>query len=204
MDKDWLKNTKKICFFYDNEEFNYFIAHLLSMGFIGLVAETLQSKMIKLLPKAFDYLENVNKTQESNIGFCAMWFDDRVLPVYEEAMHPAIYNAGYSPFKVNNKEYNDSVIDEIISNIRRSKFLVADLTSVKKAGARGGVYFEAGFAKGLGLEVIFTCEEKYLNNTHFDVKGNNILQWRHNKYEDFKIRLQNRIESTLGRGRGSN
>src|SRR5712672_2679134 len=34
--------------------------------------------------------------------------------------------------------------DEIISQIRRSKFLIADFT-----GRRGGVYFEAGLAMGL-------------------------------------------------------
>jgi len=34
--------------------------------------------------------------------------------------------------------------------------MVCDLT-----GYRGGIYFEAGFAYGLGLDVIYTCREDW-------------------------------------------
>ena len=46
----------------------------------------------------------------------------------------------------------DKIDDEIIGEIRRSRFLVADFTHGDK-GARGSVYYEAGFAYGLGLPV---------------------------------------------------
>lgn len=90
---------------------------------------------------------------------------------------------------------------KLLPIFRCSKFMVVDLTSTKKSGARGGVYFEAGFARGLGLEVIFTCEKKSLKNIHFDVNGNNILLWERNELGVFERKLKNRIESTLGRGR---
>ncbi len=37
------------------------------------------------------------------------------------------------------------------------RFMIADFT-----GHRGGVYFEAGFAHGLGIPVIWTCREDQL------------------------------------------
>ena len=44
--------------------------------------------------------------------------------------------------------------DEMVAQIRRSKFVVADLT-----GYHGGVYCEAEFTYALGLPVIYTCHE---------------------------------------------
>jgi hypothetical protein len=41
--------------------------------------------------------------------------------------------------------------------------LVADFT-----GQRGGVYWEAGFAQGLGIPVIRTCKSDELWKLHFD------------------------------------
>ena len=36
-------------------------------------------------------------------------------------------------------------------------------------GARGGVYFEAGFALGLGKTVFLTCREDRTKAVHFDI-----------------------------------
>lgn len=116
-DIKWINHIKATCFFYDNNEFNYFIQHLVNMNYIENKSQTLESYIIRLLPRAFDYLDNISKTQDCNIGFCAMWFDQSTLPVYEKAIKPAIENSGYSPFRVDYKQYNNSVIDEIIANI---------------------------------------------------------------------------------------
>ncbi|MBR0519746.1 MAG: hypothetical protein IJJ95_00240 [Spirochaetales bacterium] len=87
--------------------------------------------------------------------------------------------------------------------------MIADLT-----GFRGGVYYEAGFARGLGKEVILCCKDKYSikikydaidkevieNGPHFDVNHLNTIYWKSNDLEDFKERLKNRIIGTVGRG----
>ena len=79
--------------------------------------------------------------------------------------------------------------------IRRSRFVVADFT-----GQRGGVYFEAGYALGLGLRVIWLCRDGELKDVHFDTRQYNFLVWKAGEYADLAKRLQNRIEATLGRG----
>jgi hypothetical protein len=63
-------------------------------------------------------------------------------------------------------EHINKIGDEIISQIRRSKFLIADFT-----GHRGGVYFEAGLAMGLGLPVFWTCRRDDLDKLHFDIRS---------------------------------
>jgi hypothetical protein len=51
--------------------------------------------------------------------------------------------------------HNNKIDDEIVAEIRRSKFLLADFTCEKEK-VRGGVYFEAGFGMRLGIPVIWT------------------------------------------------
>ncbi len=88
------------------------------------------------------------------------------------------------------KDFNDEIVDEIISEIRKSKFIVADFT-----GNRGGVYYEAGFAKGLGLEVIFCCKKDDFKNMHFDVNHKNYIVWETG--EDLYNKLRKRISATI-------
>ena len=68
---------------------------------------------------------------------------------------------------------------------------------------RGGVFYEAGFAKVLGLPVIWMVKSEIAeieNVTHFDIRQYNQIRWTED-FEDARIRLQNRIEATLGRGK---
>ncbi len=98
--------------------------------------------------------------------------------------------------------------------------MVCDLT-----GYRGGVYFEAGFAYGLGLDVIYTCrkdwskerklkdkegkivKELYDNDgkpikvlkegVHFDLAHRNRIQWEMKDLGKFKTELENRIKAVI-------
>lgn len=64
--------------------------------------------------------------------------------------------------------------------------------------ARGGVYYEAGFAHGLGIEVIFTCKENALENVHFDTRQHNHIVWK--KPEELRQGLAKRISARIGDG----
>lgn len=151
---------------------------------------------IQIRPKGHEFLESLKQTNvDSQIGFCAMWFDKKMLPIWTKAIEPAIKDAGYYAKIMNEHQHNNRIDDEIIAMLRRSKFVVADFT-----GQRGGVYFEAGFALGLGLQVIWTCKKPDLKKVHFDNRQYNFVTWEENKLDDFKVALQNRIEATIGRG----
>ena len=87
-----------------------------------------------------------------------MWFDKSMDEIWEKGFRPAIKAAGYKAIRIDRKEHLNKIDDEIIAEIRRARFLVADFTQ-GKAGQRGGVYYEAGFAHGLNIPVVFTCRK---------------------------------------------
>jgi hypothetical protein len=148
-----------------------------------------------ITPKGWAYLESLRRgNSESVTGFVAMWFDDSMNTAFA-SIEQGIRAAGYTALRIDQKQHNNKIDDEIIAGIRRSKFLVADFT-----GNRGGVYFEAGFAKGLGLEVIWLCRKDDLKDLHFDTRQYFHIEWEENKLPELTEKLKLRIEATIGRG----
>ena len=130
-------------------------------------------------------------------AFVAMWLDDSMVEAYEKGIVPAIETTGYVPLVINRKEHINRIDDEIEAEIRRSRFVVADFTH-GDAGDRGGVYYEAGLAKGRDLPVIFTCREDSLETLHFDTSHYNHIAWT--TPEDLRQRLETRILAVIGEG----
>ena len=136
-------------------------------------------------------------TTDSSQAFVAMWFHESTSAAYVAAIEPAIRDAGYTPVRIDQKEHINKIEDEIIAEIRRSRFVVADFTQGDQ-GARGGVYYEAGFAHGLGLPVILTCREDAFDTLHFDTSHYNHIVW--STPEELRDRLRNRILAVIGEG----
>jgi hypothetical protein len=151
---------------------------------------------VQLTSSGWEFAESLMAANpDSTQGFVAMWFDDAMTWLYDKALAPAIEAAGYRPHRVDRREYVGRVDDEIMAQVRRSRFVVADFT-----GHRGGVYWEAGLAEGLGLPVIFTCRETDLKDLHFDVRQQNTITWSDDRLVELTQRLRARIEAALGRG----
>ena len=115
--------------------------------------------------------------------------------VREKAIAPAVKEAcGLTAFTVDQEEHNDYITDRIIAEIKASRFLIADLTH-----NNNGVYWESGYAKGLGKEVIYICNQEWLNEsgnkTHFDIEQVNCIRWCN--LEELKEKLCNRIRATI-------
>ena len=152
---------------------------------------------ITLNAKGLKRLESLETNKDSRQAFVAMWFDENMNDIYDKAIQPAIEEMGYKSMRIDRKEHNNKIDDEIIAEIKRSKFLVADF-SYGKDGIRGGVYYEAGFARNLGIPVIFTCRKENKNNLHFDTRQFKHTIWKN--AEDLKKQLRDRIGATLGDG----
>jgi nucleoside 2-deoxyribosyltransferase len=71
-----------------------------------------------------------------------------------------------------------------------SRYVIADFT-----GNRGGVYFEAGFAQGIGKPVIWLVDKADLGNVHFDTRQYNHIVYQ--DYADLKTQLVARIAATV-------
>ncbi len=133
------------------------------------------------------------KRAASSQAFVAMWFTEDMKKVYREGIEPAIRLAGFAPMLISNKQHANKIDDEIIAEIRRSAFLVADFT-----GHRQNVYFETGFAIGLARQVVWTCRKDEIKDLHFDIRQYNCIDWEN--AAELARRLQLRIEAMFGRG----
>jgi hypothetical protein len=118
-------------------------------------------------------LEELSEPGNSSAtGFVAMNFDRTMNDAWTNGFEPAIHASGFSALRISDKDYVGGITDQIMAEIRRARFVVADYT-----GQKAGVYFEAGFALGLGLIVIPTCREDEVSKLHFDIKHLNTLLW---------------------------
>jgi nucleoside 2-deoxyribosyltransferase len=146
-----------------------------------------------LSAKGWIELDRITRSgSESTKAFVAMSFDPSRKKFYD-GMNRAITDAGYLPIRIDFVEHINRIDDEITSQIRQSKFLVADLS-----GQRNGVYFEAGFMLGLGRPVIWACQKDELDKVHFDTRQYNTIDYM--DADDLHTRLQFRIEAVLGKG----
>ena len=133
----------------------------------------------------------------SSRAFVAMWFDDTMSEAWEQGIAPAVRDTGYEPVRVDRVEHINKIDDEIVAEIRRARFVVADFTH-GDSGARGGVYYEAGFAQGLDIPVIFCCRKDRLEEVHFDTRQYNHIVWE--TPGELRDRLAKRIAAVLGDG----
>jgi hypothetical protein len=150
------------------------------------------SLKIRLTSRGWNRIAEIEKAGGvyTRRAFTAMWFDAQMMEVFEEYISKAVRECGYDPFIIPMKEHNNDICDEIIAEVRNSRFVIADFT-----GQRGGVYFEAGFAYGLGLPVIWSCKDEWMDKLHFDVNYYNFIVWK--DCADLYKKLLNRIKATI-------
>jgi len=125
--------------------------------------------------------------------FVAMAFRDETVKIYD-SIKMACKECGYTSLRIDEKEHNNQIVPEIFFEIRRSKFVIMDVTIPNY-----GAYYEAGYALALGKEVIICCRKEEFDNEesrpHFDVQQKSTIVWDDEK--DFIIKLKKRINATI-------
>ena len=178
------------------DEVNFLIEMLVGRGAIRIDhADIFPS--VTVLPLGFDQVATAASEPALEQAFVAMWFHDSMLDAYERGIDTAVRASGYRPLRIDRKEHVNKIDDEIIAEIRRSRFLVADFTS-ELGSPRGGVYFEAGYALALGKPVIWTCRQDLIADVHFDTRQFNHIVW--SSPEELREKLRNRIGAVIGQG----
>ena len=199
-----------------DEELDFLTDYLAGQGWIkkedertkdikgGLVALTPELYRCRVEVPGYARIEELTTNPDSSQCFVAMWFDDSMDDVYEKGFRAAIAAAGYTPLRIDKDPGVIGKLDDaIIAAIRRSRFVVADFTHGDD-GARGGVYYEAGFAQGLGLDVIFTCHKDVMGKVHFDTNHFNHILWEWENPEDLRKQLTDTIVAAIGQGPNRN
>ncbi len=172
----------------------------------------------KLSVDGWDRIQVISQRPNiSNQCFVAMWFNEEMNDIYDKYIKRAISDSGYKPQIVNKIPHDDDVNNKIIAEIRKSKFIIADFT-----GQRPGVYFEAGYAKGFDIPVVWSCREDWFDNeveieqdviiegaktkgkiiekrhTHFDVNHRPFILWKNP--EDLYEKIKDYILAFFGEG----
>ena len=180
------------------EELEYLMNYLVSESWLGPERGSATCDCFRLTARGYGYLDEIDRAAPNSAqAFVAMWFHESMDPVWSEGIRPAIKDVGYEPVRIDQRDHLNKIDDQIITEIRRSRFLVADFTHGAD-GARGGVYYEAGFAHGLDLPVIFTCQTDALNTVHFDTRQYPHIVWQ--SPDQLRERLSRRISAVLGDG----
>jgi len=179
----------------DPEEVQFLLIELADRKYIHGPRDGPLSPVV-VLPRGWERLEETKRSgRSSNRAFVAMSFHKSMDSLYKEAIEPAILKAGYDPLRIDRLQHVNRIDDEIIGQIKRSRFMVADFT-----GQRYGVYFEAGMMIGLGRTVIWMCDKKQLDQLHFDVRQFNFIDYE--SIPEAQDRLYNRILAIEGEGPG--
>jgi len=120
-----------------------------------------------------------------------MAFDDSMDQAYQLGIEPAVKtDCHLNVLRVDRIQYNSSITDKIIVGIRTAQFVVADVTL-----QRNGVYYEGGYAMGLGRPVIWSVRKDELKKVHFDTSHFNHVVWA--DPADLREKLAARVKATI-------
>jgi nucleoside 2-deoxyribosyltransferase len=134
-------------------------------------------------------IEDMERVSSSQQAFVAMSFDPSMDRIYAK-IDSAVRSVGFTPRNIGLKEHNNNIVDEIQYEIRQSRFVIADVT-----GQKTGVFWEAGYAMGLGIPVIWSCRKDEIGKVHFDTNHYSHVVWE--KEDDLFTKLVNRIKGTI-------
>ncbi|MES2770223.1 MAG: nucleoside 2-deoxyribosyltransferase [Bdellovibrionota bacterium] len=114
-----------------------------------------------------------------------------------DAIKNACKDCGYDA-NVVSQAHTDNITNKIMSEIKDSKFVVAELTYNNR-----GVYFESGYARGLGKPVFHLIKSDHVDGDdkegkriHFDIQQIMYRQW--DNYEQLREMLRDWIKVTAG------
>lgn len=181
--------TERPIFNPEEQQVSFFLEYLQQKKYIRFEE---QKKTITLLPSGLSRVDELIKntnTLSKNV-FIAMSFAKEMTEI-RETIKRAIEECNYVPRIMDEVEHNHQIVPEMLHEIRQSKFVIVELTN-----HNNGAYFEAGYALGIGKEVIQVCKRESFNEKgHFDVKQINTVEW--DTTDDLLIKLRNRILATM-------
>lgn len=189
--QEWRQEVRFIIRYLSNEGLiEYPITNdIMNTYMTGL--ETNKYTNLTLSAKAWGIVYDLQRSKVNNkSAFVAMKFGEQTIDLRAK-IKEGIESAGYVARIMDEIEHNHQIVPEMLSEIRNSRFVVAELSH-----HNNGAYYEAGYAYGLGKEVIHICNEEALkNDLHFDVSQVNTIVYK--DISELPERLKKRIQATI-------
>jgi nucleoside 2-deoxyribosyltransferase len=123
-----------------------------------------------------DASAQVETEVKSGYAFVAMPMDENNHQLVDvlEAIKVGAKECGITAERIDDEERNERITDRMLEAIRKAEFVIVDLTN-----ERPNVFYEAGYARGLGkIPIYIASAGTYL---HFDVKDYPVITFRNMK-----------------------
>lgn len=188
-----------VAFARDAAEFGWLLNRALELNYLDV--DTLSGdgevrgpdmppRSVRLTIDGYKRVETLLVERDLKQAFVAMSFDDELDDVFHTGIKEALTDTGWEPLFHKGTQHNERIDDRIVADIKRSGLVIADFTL-----HRQNVYFEAGFAMGLGIPVIWTVRRQDQESVHFDTRQYNHVVW--DTPEDLRVKLVDRIRASL-------
>ena len=169
------------------------------------------SLTFQLTAKAYERIYELKKHNTTNKNvFVSMAFNNGTEET-REAIRKAIIDSRFSPEFIDEIIHNQQIMPEMFRLIRESRLLILEISE-----PNFGAYYEAGYALGLGKEVIICCHKDVFDQNefkcettgesckyyaratkpHFDILQKQILVWT--DYNDLTKKLTEWIKALMG------
>jgi hypothetical protein len=150
---------------------------------------------VRLTFRGWERYESLQRgVADSRKAFMAMPFNDaRLDRIFRDCFRPAVKATGFELVRLDDTPKAGLIDDRLRVEIRTSRFLVAELS-----GENANVYWEAGFAEGLGKPVIYTCEHAlFEEKSRFDTSHHLHVLWNEDRLAQAAEDLKASIRATM-------
>ena len=202
----------------DIEELNILLSKAVELNHLKLVSNGIGYKKYSITYDGKEFVENLGLDNNSNKIFMAFHFTEEMKEEFESTIKQAVFDSSDGKFEAirvssSVTDHDTKIDDELIGMIKSSKAVIVDFT-----GNRTAVYYEAGFAMGLGIPVIWTCKDeniiegeegygKFIDNEgkerfkkHIDLLSFDTRQYPHilwKNEEDLYKQVVNRLKAKI-------
>ena len=188
----------------DPDAFNYMISCIeqskLFAGTIERYVVESAYRQCSLNPLGWERFRELSTVRTaSRYGFMAMKYSDPELDaIVRDHFVPQVKLAGFDLQRLDQGQGAGLIDDQLRLKIRQARFLVCDLTHGNR-----GAYWEAGYAEGLGVPVIYTCRRDVFDDPthelhpHFDAVHWVTVPWDPSDAASAAIKLKTTVRATL-------
>jgi len=176
------------------DEFEALVELLVKSELIERIGDEINKK-VTITAKGWD-LANERRV-DSNQGFIAIRFNKKMEESFN-TIKAAIRENDYHASFLWGEHFPDRIMDKALKEIRKSKFVVADLTD-----ERPSVFYEAGFAHALNLDVIYVYSEKLTDEKLKEIKEKSLTEFYVQHYQCHKYDTQEQLKELVSAAIGA-
>lgn len=179
----------------DIKEFNMLLSKAVELNHLKLKFDGMSVKEYIITYDGKEFIENLGLDNNSNKIFMAFHFTEEMKKEFESTIKRAVIDSSEGKLEAvrvssSATDHDAKIDDELIGMIKSSKAVIADFT-----GNRTAVYYEAGFAMGLGIPVIWICKKDDVDKLSFDTRQYPHIIWENE--DDLYNQVVNRLKAKI-------